>query len=89
MKRTEQDERLAVLLQKLRRSGMRITPQRIEIIKTTLDLPTHPSAEMVFTRAPGAPDPQPGRGVCDLGHAGAHEDVAGIARGRRTTLWRA
>ena len=44
----EVEQLIAAQVEKLRQNGLRITPQRIEIIKTMLRLPTHPSADIVF-----------------------------------------
>ena len=44
------EERIATLTQILRSTGLRATPQRLEIIKAIVELPTHPSAEAVFQR---------------------------------------
>lgn len=44
----EMNERIDTLIRKLRESGLRITPQRIEIIRMLLELSTHPSADAVY-----------------------------------------
>lgn len=50
MTAVHQNDRLRAMLQKLRQCGMRITPQRTEIIKIMLEVPTHPSVDTVFQR---------------------------------------
>lgn len=48
---TETHQRTAELIEKLRQSGLRVTPQRCEIIRIMLTQPTHPSADAVFRLA--------------------------------------
>jgi Fe2+ or Zn2+ uptake regulation protein len=53
---TPADQRLDAAIARLRAAGFKVTPQRLAIVRTFLDDPTHPTAQDIFARLkPGLP----------------------------------
>lgn len=44
------EERIAGLVERLRKEGFRITPQRLEVLRTLLTSDAHPSAEDLYSQ---------------------------------------